>query len=619
MICLKLLLPQAGRLLLADLHIFILMSLFIICLIVQLWPALAYDQRQIMRRSKQLDTGNRAVTVDAQAEMTAKDGEIMLQAHSWWGRRRTSTASTSRTSGTTGTPTTSRTSGTTGTPITSRTSGTTGTPTTSRTSGTTGTPTSSGPTTSGNSASSSSTLLEASTSGTPPLVLTTASGSPVEDCLRYSYVADGEEPTFVSRSQPLFSSLKKEEDYYVVTHADVESSTRETDDDTSLGKSVETELGLSGSYGAFSMAASLSTSKIHQSQFKTFRMDHSIRAYQYDVFLSTKDPYSLLSDTAKNDLLNMETRKVLDLYGPFFARKVRLGGMVQETCLAEMTKKDTKETMGVKLGISAGFAIKNKTASIGASFGSAASSTALSKKRRMYTTWKALGGNSSIWLQLDKKGANLADVQRQWAKSVSWSNLYQIKYELSPIWTLLTSTNNRRALDIKAAWESKWKEETKQKTQGKTERSPVDLVHVFSYRLLDGSDQYSNVLDKPGASKDAAFLDFQFWAFKEKEEGMNMKQYFVQVHNTDYPGYTFVGSWKINYRGTLQRFSFWAYETQQPGTKQYFVVDMEWGNGWKASWLVKSEKDLAKKGKSIKDVLLTFWAFDTEEAAEAAS
>ena len=607
--CLKLLLPQAGRLLLADLHIFMLMYTFIICLIVQLWPALGYDQRQIMRRSKQLDTGNRAVTVDAQAEMTAKDGKIILQADSrWWRRRRTSGTSTSRTSGTTGTPTTSRTSGT------------TGTPTTSRTSGTTGTPTSSGPTTSGNSASSSSTLLEASPSGTPPLVLTTASGSPVEDCLRYSYVADGEEPTFVSRSQPLFSSLKKEEDYYVVTHADVESSTRETDEDTSLGKSVETELGLSGSLGAFSMAASFSTSKIHQSKFKTFRRDHSIRAYQYDVFLSTKDPYSLLSDTAKKDLLNMQIQKVLDLYGPFFARKVRLGGMVQETCLAEMTKTDTKETMGVKLGVSASFTLKNKTASIGASFGSAASSTALSKKRRMYTTWKALGGNSSIWLQLDKKGANLADVQRQWAESVSWSNLYQIKYELSPIWTLLPSTYIKRAQDIKAAWERKWKQETAEKTRGKAEGSPpLDLVRVFSYRILHGSDQYSNVLNTPGSSKNAAFLDFQFWAFKEKEEGMNMKQYFVQVHNSAHPDYTFLASWKINDGYGWQRFSFWAYETQQPGTKQYFVVNMEYGNSWQASWLVKSENDLAKKVKTMKDVLLTFWAFDTQEAAEAAS
>lgn len=368
------------------------------------------------------------------------------------------------------------------------------------------------------------------------------------------------------------------------------------------------------------MAASLSTSKIHQSKFKTFRMDHSIRAYQYDVFLSTKDPYSLLSDTAKKDLLTMQIQKVLDLYGPFFARKVRLGGMVQETCLAEMTKTDTKETMGVKLGVSASFTLKNKTASIGASFGSAASSTALSKKKRMYTTWKALGGNSSIWLQLDKKGANLADVQRQWAESVSWSNLYQIKYELSPIWTLLPSTHIKRAQDIKAAWERKWKQETEEKTQGKAEGSPpLDLVHVFSYRLLYGSDQYSNVLNTPGSSKNAAFLDFQFWAFKEKEEGTNMKQYFVQVHNSDYPAYTFVASWKINDGYGKQRFSFWAYETQQPGTKQYFVVDMEWRNGWKASWLVKSEKDLAKKGKTIKDVLLTFWAFDTQEAAEAAS
>eukprot|EP01045_Picozoa_sp_COSAG04_P020998 COSAG04_NODE_2213_length_4521_cov_2.365672_2_plen_347_part_00 len=107
-----------------------------------------------------------------------------------------------------------------------------------------------------------------------------------------------------------------------------------------------------------------------------------------------------------------------------------------------------------RIQIRTGLQVVIYSASGGASFGETTETR--SNGAAMTMSFHAQGGDTSVWLQ---PGANLDNIQREWAASFEDSNLYPWGVELRPIWELVGKVDQAKGDALQAYLTDKWESE----------------------------------------------------------------------------------------------------------------------------------------------------------------
>lgn len=265
---------------------------------------------------------------------------------------------------------------------------------------------------------------------------------------------------------------------------------------------------MSGTYGAFSAAASVSTDFISNAHVKTCRVDKMVTAQKYLVTQKIFNLKEYLHPHIKEYLLHKPPERIVSRIGQFYAQRITLGGVLQTTSIVEMTEEDT--TASVAATLEASYGLVNI---ISGSAEGSRNTTSFSSTSKMSTRWKVLGGDSRLWLQLGSRDTNIRAIQKEWAESVSDDSLHPIGYTLRPIWELLEDLDSNKASQLQEFLERKWLTEEAQIP----ERAPLKSVAKSLYcQGWDNDDWFTHLVQG---------RDVPYWAgrgrfcFKAWEDG----------------------------------------------------------------------------------------------------
>jgi len=274
--------------------------------------------------------------------------------------------------------------------------------------------------------------------------------SPAQRLLEYSFEPDSDEPLFTRNKKKIFDFSSTGDchmDPISMDSAQIEEIVAESVYDTA--SQISSNVGIDGSYGAYTAATSLSTENLNQRHVKTVRIDKRIKASKYRVTMTTPYPHQKLKPGWKNFLLSEPPEKIMRTMGSFFARQLDMGGVLQLTFVVEQHEGETKSSISADvdakyldvLSASAEGAVKRDT---------------FKSNSMMTSKWNAWGGKGFSWLGLTN--SNTDDIQKKWAASVDDSNLHAIKYQLRPLWELLdhADMNPNKAIELRSYMLQKW-------------------------------------------------------------------------------------------------------------------------------------------------------------------
>ena len=98
----------------------------------------------------------------------------------------------------------------------------------------------------------------------------------------YAYKVDPQSPNFLAKAQKIFD-VKQGSDVSVNSYETMQAEHQYSTSEDSADKKFAASMGVKGSYGAFSAAASMAVSDNTSSSIKTVRLDVLIKALQYEV------------------------------------------------------------------------------------------------------------------------------------------------------------------------------------------------------------------------------------------------------------------------------------------------------------------------------------------------
>jgi len=271
-----------------------------------------------------------------------------------------------------------------------------------------------------------------------------------ERWITYGFRASGISPTMIDATKPLFDFQFVDK----VTEPSLMAETRSTESIRETASKVATETGIEGSYLAFSAAAKISTEHMNNNNVKKFRLDRKMLAYKYKLTLTNPYPHQMLTQTALNFLRQESPARIVEQYGEFYAKEMRLGGIFQLTNVAEMSSSDTKSSVewDVRASYSAGF-------SVSAYSQGSVNRSEYKKNTEISTKWVVKGGQTTIWFGLARDDSNLEDIQRRWADSLSDDNLYPVWKRLAPLWKVLEDVDSNKARQLETYLKEKWERE----------------------------------------------------------------------------------------------------------------------------------------------------------------
>merc|ERR1711876_106322 len=98
---------------------------------------------------------------------------------------------------------------------------------------------------------------------------------------------------------------------------------------------------------------------MNNNNVKKFRLDRNIMANKFKLTLTRPLPHEMLTQTALNFLGQASPARIVEQYGEFYAKEMRMGGIFQLTNVAEMSSSDTKSSVewDVKASYSAGYCV----------------------------------------------------------------------------------------------------------------------------------------------------------------------------------------------------------------------------------------------------------------------
>lgn len=266
--------------------------------------------------------------------------------------------------------------------------------------------------------------------------------------MNWGYRISAQAPLLYTQSKPLFDFCSEDVDLLKtpetkMTHS---SSTQASETNKKLGADVS----VSGSYGCFSAAASMSTERITSSKVKSVRIDRKIKSKIYHVAVTTNKFFDKLTEDSRDTLVNEKPAKIVDSLGEFYATEAEFGGLLMSTSLIEMSEEDDVTSVEAEAEASFGAAgLKVGVHSYDASYKSEA------KEHRELTI---LGGDPTVWLSVSNQ-SDIARAQSEWSKTVKGDDLFVVGTKLKPIWMLLEGHDDAKAKEIEDYLKAKWSEE----------------------------------------------------------------------------------------------------------------------------------------------------------------
>merc|ERR1711962_838855 len=258
----------------------------------------------------------------------------------------------------------------------------------------------------------------------------------------YAYKVDSESPNFLSKAQKIFD-VNQGSDVSVNSYETMKCDEVYSTSEDSADKKFASKMGVEGSYGAFSGAASMAVSDNTSSSIKTVRLDILIKSLQYEVSAVNEFasfPHDRLSEVFKRSVNELSVEELEERVGIFYATKMYLGGCVKKSYTMEATKYDTINTVKAELKGSYGPDLLGVTASSTMERSVAKSSS----KAKMSTQWSAQGGNTRIWLGCDFSKDDKSVIQKKWADSINQDNLFPFNYTLRPMWEMVKKVNPQK-------------------------------------------------------------------------------------------------------------------------------------------------------------------------------
>jgi len=322
-----------------------------------------------------------------------------------------------------------------------------------------------------------------------------------EQWVTFGYKTSANRPKMMDWTLPLFetSNIKKIVDIYGRSWTRSAESVRET------ATKVATESSIDGTYKAFSAAAQLSTEYMSNSSVKKFRLDRITEANVYKVTLLDPYPYQMLTAQAREFLLQESPERIVDTYGEFYARSIRLGGVFEVTNVVEMLSSDTQ--LDLKASVEGSYGLGW---SVSATSEGSVSTSDYQRNQRMFSQWQVLGGEPTIWLGLSTDDSNFEDVLNRWSASFSDLNLYPVWEELYPMWELLEDLDSNKAAALESYLRTKWQNADGDITDGLP--LPDLRLHCVGH---DNEHWYSHMSQGRNAPSWAGRDRFCWWAFDE--------------------------------------------------------------------------------------------------------
>jgi len=403
-----------------------------------------------------------------------------------------------------------------------------------------------------------------------------------EEYLTYGFKSSASSPNLIDSVFQMFvpKLLKK----IVFSRMDsvliISDSMRET------ASKFSTQSGIYASYGAFSASAKLSTETLSTAKEKKLRVDRLTEVYTHKVTRSTPYPSRLLTEDAIEFLQTETPGQIVETLGEFFAKSIRLGGVLRVTNLVEMSESDDKESLG--WAVSAGYGLGN---SISGSTEGNVSSGQFGEGRQVNSVWQTLGGNSSVWFNLAVDDSNIAEVQSAWQSTFSDENAFPVRQELMPIWRILDRVNTTKRDEVEKYLTEKWEKENKTLVDGEV---VTDLSRFCAYCNAQ--------IDRCQITQGEDNLPYpRRFCWKALAEGKGPKDALKVCHGTKYNGETIwpqtSGSLVSDAdppKGSDNQFCFDAWPDsgkQTPGTAVYCnYYDRKIAGGFRPSWLVQGRK-----------------------------
>lgn len=271
---------------------------------------------------------------------------------------------------------------------------------------------------------------------------------------------DGKSPNFLSKANAIFDIPDKLIKYNVARFRQPRTTIKKEYSDSlhTASEKLAVSIGVKGSYGAFSGAASMSISKTADSSIKTVRLDYYIKAIEYMIMSKNyfrSHPEKFLTQSFKDSVKTKSVEELEDLIGVFYATKLYLGGEIRKSFTMQATREDTES----KVIAEAEARYDNGLSSVEVKVGVKSSHRKSNRNASVKEELEAQGGDATVWLAQGFKVGNdssTTKLQAKWAKSINKNNLFAFDFDMKPTWDLVSAVDQAKGDKFKKHLETKW-------------------------------------------------------------------------------------------------------------------------------------------------------------------
>jgi len=295
-----------------------------------------------------------------------------------------------------------------------------------------------------------------------------------EDNILWGYNVTSKSQSYLEKVNQIFEIQPEDYNKFVSVSprvSEAKFSSRYSDSETTISQKIASKMGVGGSYGVFSGAASMSLGTSSSSNTKTVRYDHIAKAKLFTV--DSKNafesfPEQFLTPNFKNSVLLLSNEEMELTLGTFYATKIYFGGLVEKSYIMDAYKDDNETS--VKVAISGEYGKGPLSIKANAEL-----KTELKKSSRhvnLKIEMKAQGGDSAMWLIESAEDAT--SILEKWRATVDYERAYAYDYMLRPMWELVSKVDATKGEEFKAYLQNKWDKEAALHVPGEFRK---DLIH----------------------------------------------------------------------------------------------------------------------------------------------
>lgn len=271
------------------------------------------------------------------------------------------------------------------------------------------------------------------------------------ECLKYSYGVDPRMPGFIGKKTPIFDITA--DDVNMAPHHNVKADIMYGHSKETTAQQISGSMGVEGSYGAFSGAASMSFSHGQSSEVETVRIDTTVRATKWQCIAQTSlklNPETKLNPDALNWIHSAKVEDITEQLGEFVATGCFLGGLFQKSYVMEVAQSDTRESLSTELEAQYGKGFLSVTASASGAIAKRSGN----KNAKITTSWHAEGGKTTLWLNAGMD--NIDEIKAAWSASIVDANLFPFQFALVPIWQVVKKVDPDKGAALEHYLKQKW-------------------------------------------------------------------------------------------------------------------------------------------------------------------